>query len=278
MVWFRVDDTFKSHPKVLSITRGAARLRAIGLWTSMGSWCANQLTDGRFAPHMIAEMGGAPADARRLVQVGLWHDLGIGCGTDSCPDGEPGQHQFHDYLDYNPSREKVLAERAAAAERQKRARDKAKEKADADGRKPRRHGVTHGDVTGVVTVPPTRPDPTPAAAAAGEPLPPPLEILRNALEAHKLHVRWDRLTAADAAAIEELINAHGDAALVRSALHQHQPGKPAAFVQAWLPAWKDLRRPGDLAAVRADPCTEPGHTGTTRHCKECASERLERKA
>jgi hypothetical protein len=270
MTWFRVDDTFATHPKVVAIQRGAARLRAMGLWTAVGTWCAGHLTDGSFPPHMIDEKGGNNTDARRLIQTGLWHDLGGGCDTESCPEGIPGMYRFHDYLEYNPSRVKVTEERAAAADRQRRARDKAKAK---------RHGGSHGVTTTVtarsVTVPPTRPDPTPAAAAAeGAPLPPPLEILRGALEAHRLVVRWDRLSVDDATEIEQLIEAHGDNALVASAQRQFQPNKPAAFVQAWLPGWRDLRRPGDLAAVPdADPCPEPGHSGTTRHCVQCASER-----
>lgn len=280
MTWFRVDDGFDTHPKVMSIPRGAARLRAIGLWTAVGTWCAGQLTDGLFEPHMIDEKSGTKADARWLLKVGLWHDLGVGCGTDECPEGVEGFHRFHDYLDFNPSRVKVLAERQAAAERQRRAREKAR----AGG-----HGVSNG-VSRAEVRPSSRsprPDPTPIAAAAATPpggvtplpppLPPPLEILRSALRASRLDVRWDRLTPADITEIERLIEVHGDNALVKSALHQHRPDKPAAFAQAWLPGWRDLRAPGDLAVV-APGCDQPGHTGTTKHCKECASEHLERKA
>lgn len=104
-------------------------------------------------------------------------------------------------------------------------------------------------------------------------LPPAVEILRAALEARKLVVRWDRLTIEQHTEIEQLIEAHGDAALVASAMRDFQTDKPAVFAQAWLPSWRHLRRPGDLAAVADQPCTEPGHTGTTRHCVQCASER-----
>lgn len=279
MTWFRVDDGFQSHPKVLAIPRGAARLRAIGLWTSVGTWCAKQLTDGRFAPHMIDEMGGNRADARALLQVGLWHHIGEGCDTTTCPAGLPGMHQFHDYLDLNPSREKVLKDREAAAARQKRARETRASRARTghSGSHTESHAVTHASVTVGVRSP--RPDPAPNAAAAAStpggvtPLPPPLEILRSALEAHRLVVRWDRLHPEQVAEIEQLIETHGDKPLVAAAVRAFQPNKPAAFAQAWLPAWRELRRPGDLAVVQSDPCTEPGHSGTTRHCVQCASER-----
>lgn len=113
-----------------------------------------------------------------------------------------------------------------------------------------------------------------------EPLPPPLEILRAALEARKLVVRWDRLTTQQTTEIEDLIEAHGDAALVASAVRDFRPDSPAAFAQAWLPSWRQLRKPGDLAAVPDQPCPEPGHAyagGTTRRCTACAAEGHTRK-
>jgi len=55
-------------------------------------------------------------------------------------------------------------------------------------------------------------------------------------------------------------------------MRDFQPDRPVAFAQAWLPSWRQIRQPGRLAVV-ADPCTEPGHQGTTHHCVQCASER-----
>lgn len=166
MVWFRTDDGFNGHPKVVAIPRGAPRLRAVGLWHAVGVWCAQQLTDGAFPPAMIAEQGGTRADARWLLDVGLWHAIGEGCGTETCPAGQPGLHQMHDYLTQNPSRAKVHAERDAAAERKRRGRE-AQRKARESG------GVTAGvtdlsrrDGSGSHGGPgdggpdPTRPDPT----------------------------------------------------------------------------------------------------------------------
>jgi len=112
MTWGRVDDKLWGSPKWL-----ATGPRARALWVSSLSWCSDQLTDGRVPAHVITVLGGTRRDAGDLVRAGLWEEA---------PDG----WQFHDWADYQPSRAQVLAERKAAAERQKRARDRAKEKRD----------------------------------------------------------------------------------------------------------------------------------------------------
>lgn len=274
MSWFRIDDNFDNHPKVLAIPRGAARLRAVGLWTEVGTWCARQLTDGLFPPSMVDEKGGSRADLRWLLQVDLWHALGQGCGTETCPAGVPGQHRMHDYLDWNPSREKVQAERTAAADRQRRARDRARQTRTSRDR----HGVTHAEVQAPSRSPrpdPTRPVTAAAAAVGADPaLPPPLVILRSALEARKLIVRWDGLTPEHIAEIEQLIEVHGDGPLVAQALRDFQPNKPIAYAQGWLKGWRQIRAPGRLELVTDPPCDLPGHTGTTRRCNQCAVEHI----
>lgn len=117
-----------------------------------------------------------------------------------------------------------------------------------------------------------------AAAASTPPLPPPLEILKTKLDARKMTARWDRLTQEQHATIERLIEVHGDGPLVHSALLTHRPDSPAAFAQAWIGAWSSLPEPGAGLRVVTTPCPESGHSGTTTHCAQCASERLERKA
>lgn len=113
---------------------------------------------------------------------------------------------------------------------------------------------------------------TPDKDAAAAALPPAVQILRAQLDARKLVVRWDTLTPDELADIERLAALHGDTTLIRSALASFQPAKPPATAKAWLGQWRDLRAPGDLALVAADPCPEPGHSGTTKHCAQCASE------
>jgi hypothetical protein len=102
--WFRVDDGFHSHPKVM-----ATSFAAIGLWVRAGSWCSKHLTDG-VVPTQLLRSWRAPVKlAVELVTAGLWMEH---------PDG----YQFHDWKGFNPSKSDVVASRAAAAERQRRSR------------------------------------------------------------------------------------------------------------------------------------------------------------
>ncbi|RDZ48703.1 hypothetical protein C5C07_20690, partial [Haloferax sp. Atlit-4N] len=114
-----------------------------------------------------------------------------------------------------------------------------------------------------------------AAAATTPPLPPSLEILKAKLDAAKMTARWDRLTGDQHAIIEQLIDLHGDGPLVKSAIAQYRPGAPAVFAQAWLAGWMSLVPAGTGLRVVSTPCPESGHSGTTDHCTQCASERLE---
>lgn len=261
MTWFRVDDGFHSHPKVLAIPRGAARLRAVGLWTALGSWCAKHLTDGEFAKHMVAEHGGTAAEVRHLVAVNLWEPTETG-------------YRFVDWDGWNPTRETVEADRAAARERMRANRSK---------NKPERSPGVRANVRANSdrTSPPVRlplPDPSLAAAAATRatpPLPPPIEILRARLIAANpkfADVRWDTLDPHQLDDITTLIDTHGDATLTRAAVTAWRPDAPAAFAQAWLGLWRALPTPGTGLQAVANPCEQPGHSGTTRHCAQCASE------
>jgi len=119
MTWFRLDDSFHSHPKVV-----AAGNEAVGLFVRSGTYAAEHTTDG-FIAEEIAELYGASATGSRrnpgtgkpetlaetLVRTGLWHRARRGW-------------TIHDYLDYNPSREAVEKERKDKADRQKRWREK----------------------------------------------------------------------------------------------------------------------------------------------------------
>ncbi|MEU7911352.1 hypothetical protein [Microbispora bryophytorum] len=105
MPWFRVDDGFHSHPKVLT-TKAAA----LGLWVVAGSWSSANLTEG-FIPKAVLPrlMPGAARLAKELVAVGLWIEADNG-------------FTFHDWIDYNPTAEEVNADREAARERMRKLR------------------------------------------------------------------------------------------------------------------------------------------------------------
>jgi hypothetical protein len=140
MPWFKVDDGFHCHPKIL-----AAGNAAIGLWTRCGSYVSDQITDG-FVPETVAKLYGKPSEIRSLLEVGLWAKTA-------------GGYQMHDYHDFNPTAEKVLADRDAAAERQREWREKRKaEKAAEAAMSQRDKPVSHGHVTRP-RPDPTRPDP-----------------------------------------------------------------------------------------------------------------------
>lgn len=101
MVWVRLDDGIAEHPKV--VATGDAGLAAFvrGL-----CYCGRNLTDG-FIPDQIARKLGTKGAIEALVAQGLWARDGAG-------------FRVHDFLTYNPSRETVLKDRMANAERQRK--------------------------------------------------------------------------------------------------------------------------------------------------------------
>jgi hypothetical protein len=156
MTWFKVDDGLHSHRKAVR-----AGVPAMGLWVLAGSWCADHLSDGFIPDYMAARLDpDCEQNAARLVDVGLWVTAERG--------GDKGW-QFHDWVEQQPTREQVLAERKANAARQERFRQRANAKraAAAEAATPTResrqtntvsNAVTDGVTNGPVT--PTRPDPT----------------------------------------------------------------------------------------------------------------------
>ena len=142
MPWFRLDDSFHSHPKVI-----AAGNEAIGLFVRCGTYAAEHLTDGFIPEHVAVLYGGsqvrsrgdaadgkAEALAETLVRTKLWRRT-------------RGGWRMPDYLDYNPSKEAVDKERKNAADRQRRSREAKLSRRDSR----RDNGVSH--------TAPTRPDP-----------------------------------------------------------------------------------------------------------------------
>ncbi|MFC3848858.1 hypothetical protein ACFORJ_01575 [Corynebacterium hansenii] len=111
MTWFKVDDGFCSHPKVIGLDMAAR-----GLWVTAGSWCAQQLTDGVIDDRQIRALGGTRKQAEKLVAAGLWSH-----------DGAPlsaRRYSFENWRDFQPTRDDVEAKRREARERMARARAK----------------------------------------------------------------------------------------------------------------------------------------------------------
>lgn len=135
MPWVKLDDRFPSHRKIALLSDRAFRLHVSAM-----CWCAENLTDGHISDRelaLVANVRGVKATAKQLEEAGLW-------------DRVDGGWVVHDYLDYNPSRDQVLAERKKNAERQERFRQR-------KGGKPTppsngssngsSNGVTHGGKT-----------------------------------------------------------------------------------------------------------------------------------
>lgn len=126
MTWFRVDDGFAQHPKVLGIPR-KDRAAAVGLWLLAGVWVARNGRDGRVPGYLPTEFGCPPRLAGVLVEAGLW--LADGDGW-----------VFHEWAEYQWTREKLEAERAKTAERVSRWR--ARRRGDDEDDPPPGDGVT----------------------------------------------------------------------------------------------------------------------------------------
>lgn len=137
MGWVRIEDGYAEHPKLLAVGPLGLALHVAAL-----CWCNRQLTDGfvpygalatllpvpdpdTYAEHAAQGIGHGAQDtehwawgigwptpkevARALVRVGLWEKRN-------------GGWQIHDYLQFQFSRDEVLAKREAAKERMARVR------------------------------------------------------------------------------------------------------------------------------------------------------------
>lgn len=126
MTWFKVDDSFHSHPKAL-----AAGPAALGLWVVAGSWSGANLTDGFVPDYVLPRLAdGARELAETLATCGLWRRA-------------RGGYRFHDWDVYQPSKDEVLKERQKWAD--KKARQRAAKQAKARSEDTVSPGDTPGD-------------------------------------------------------------------------------------------------------------------------------------
>jgi hypothetical protein len=141
MTWFKVDDQFHSHPKVM-----ATDPAALGLWVVAGSWCSAGLTDG-FVPDyaLVRLLPGAVKLATKLVAAGLWTRV-------------DGGYQFHGWHERNPTSEREKERRANNARRQQEYRDR---------RNALRNGNRDSSRNGGSNAAPSRPVPLPSGERDG---------------------------------------------------------------------------------------------------------------
>jgi hypothetical protein len=287
MTWFKVDDGLHSHPKARR-----AGLAALGLWAVAGSWSSDQLTDGFVPAWFVDTWPNGRRLAQSLVDARLW--------TPDTHDDEPGW-RFHEWDERNPSSEQVKTKRRAAAERQARARAAARAADNGHVTSPAvSHAVTdpvsHEQTEGVgdavsSSASHAPPDPylstrtknrgeTAAAALRSvtreKPPPPhdpppetPAGRLALAVAEAGMPARFDKLSGAQSAQVNRLVDVHGVEALVRSAWLTHRPDRPAAFAQAWLPGWLALPPPGRRLHVVVAEC--PAHR-LEEPCRSCAAD------
>jgi hypothetical protein len=135
MSWAHVDDKLFSHPKTIR-----AGNEAMGVWVRALSYCQAYLTDG-FVPRevVIGICGGTDAaerNASRLVSVQLWVTA------------MDGGWQFHDYTDWQLSKEKFMSFQERKRIEKQKQRDK----------------TIHGE-DGRFMSPPLSPPPSPETSA-----------------------------------------------------------------------------------------------------------------
>ncbi len=138
MAWFKVDDGFWSHPKILALSA-----EAVALWVRAGAYSCQHLTDGVIHEPVLRLLG-SDAAAVELQEAGLWLRTG-------------GGYEFHDWDEYQETSETVKKRRNDARDRQRRAREAREKKREQSQSESR---VTEGVSNGVSSLPPTRPDPT----------------------------------------------------------------------------------------------------------------------
>lgn len=97
MAWFKVDDQFWSHPKVMALSDSA-----VALWVRAGSYCAQHMTDG-VVPDAALRLLGTKQSASELEANELWERTEIGW-------------RFHDWHTYQPTSREVAQRRKARSE------------------------------------------------------------------------------------------------------------------------------------------------------------------
>jgi hypothetical protein len=109
VVWFKVDDRLHANRKAR-----IAGVEAMGLWVLAASWAAEELSDG-FVPRSVLYAWSPTAHelAERLERAGLWVPL--------VHQGEEGW-LFHDWSEFNPTRDEVMARREAERDKKRKQR------------------------------------------------------------------------------------------------------------------------------------------------------------
>lgn len=164
MPWVRFDDQFTINRKVSRLSDAAFRLHVSAIF-----WCARNLTDGVVPEEDLEDVCARVRTPERFVTEllgrGLWHEIGQQCASEYCPSHPDAGDAvassgwtIHDYLEFQPSKERVLADRKDSASRQKKWRDKRKQ--SSQDRNGVNNGVSNAGSNGGSNAAPPRPVPT----------------------------------------------------------------------------------------------------------------------
>jgi hypothetical protein len=151
MPWVRFDDRFPTHRKIRRLSDAAFRMHVSAI-----HWCSEHLTDGHVPAGELDLVSDVKSPLRvvpELERAGLWKPSSSGW-------------EIHDFLEYQPSAEKVRAERDAKKERQERWKEKqraASRKAAGDASQD-----TSGDGSKDDSPYPSRPVPVPSRPLGDE--------------------------------------------------------------------------------------------------------------
>lgn len=239
MPWFKVDDGFHGHPKVVELS-----LEAVGVWTLAGSWCSSYLTDGEINLKSLRRIGGDLEHAVELVGAGLWLDQG------------ENTYQFKDWDEYQPLKSAVEAEREAARERMAAVRSKKKlrpsmqpipvdSSEDVRPNNPRTFGRTSEEVRVTPTHPiPSHPDPPPYGGVAP----------KNDRGAAGTRIPGDFKTTPEMTrwALDNAPNVNMTASTRKFKAHYRSQAGPNQFKTDWTAAWEAWLL-GDQERAAKDP-------------------------
>ena len=119
-MWFMVDDKLHNSGKARQVS-----LAAMGLWTLCGSWSGSQETDGWLPEWAVRQFEKPGEDVSSLVDelvaVGLWEPAARQPVDVRKRIGE-ASWVFHDWGDYQWTRERLVERRKSQAQRTARSR------------------------------------------------------------------------------------------------------------------------------------------------------------
>lgn len=237
--WVKLPTDYQRRLDIaLAAQTAATRVAAELLWARAWAWCGEAESAG-FVPRstVTTALGSRLPVAETLVDTGLWEAM-------------PSGFNVLGWEEIAGTPEEITARRLADAARKRKQRSQNLKSQDVsrDMSQPESRDVTRAELE------------VDAATASqqqhGQPLPPRVEILRSKLDARRLVVRWDGLTAAQLDEIATLQELHGDGPLVQAALNAFRPESPAVYAQAWLGSWRALPHPSQGLALVTEKCPE----------------------